>query len=220
MHRSTLMQAIETAYAWGKANLDLSECHYGKPHWGGQFVDSPLPYYFFLAGLVAQLQCSRILEIGTHFGGSIFAIERGVQYSHLIHRAEIVTVDVRDNNNLAFQSKRSVKQILGNCLDLYVAREAAASFTAPVDLLFVDTIHEYSHTRKCLDMYVPLALPSLVILDDIHLNDSMAVLWRELVSAYGNRAIDITLDSHREQDVGFGLLICRPDGEQNPVAAT
>ena len=213
MDQLRLMQAIETAYEWAIAKLDLSQCHYGKPHWDGAFIDRPLPYYFFLAGLVAKLRCSRILEIGTHFGGSIFSIARGVEYSGPVPDPEIVTVDVRDNNSAAFQENPSVRRVLGNCLDLNIAREVASVFTAPVDLLFVDTIHAYAHTKRCLDIYLPLVLPCLVLLDDIHLNESMSGLWKDLESTYGNRAIDVTEQSRRGKEVGFGLLMCRLDGE-------
>jgi len=208
MNRSTLFEAIETAYEWAQATLDLSQCYYGEPHWKGPFVSSPYPYYFFLAGLAAQLRCRRILEMGTHFGGSIFSIARGLEHSGILQTAEIVTIDTNDSNRAAFRTSQPVKRILGNCLDRRVARQAASEFTGSVDLMFVDTTHTYEHTQSCLETYIPLVLPRLVIVDDIRLNDSMSELWKDLVSNYGNCAIDITDHSRRGKEVGFGLLIC------------
>ena len=40
-----------------------------------------------------ESSCSRILEIGAHFGGSIFSMARGVECSNLVQSAEVVTVE-------------------------------------------------------------------------------------------------------------------------------
>jgi predicted O-methyltransferase YrrM len=206
--RSSVLQAIETAYEYAREHINLSGCYYGEPHSKGPFVDTPNAYYFFLAGLVAQLRCSRILEIGTHFGGSIFSMARGVEYAGLLPWAEIVTIDIKDSNSEAFRTQALVKRVLGNCLDDAIAQKVARSFTGPVDLMFIDAVHDYEHTNRCLEQYLPLVSPRLVILDDIRLRSSMKKLWLDLSAAYGERAIDITDCSHREKNVGFGLLIC------------
>lgn len=206
--RSTLLQAIDSAYECGKENVDLTGCYYGKPHRKGPFIDTPHEYYFFLAGLVARLRFSRILEIGAHFGGSIFSMARGVEYGGLVQSAELVTVDRRDTNSESFRSNQVVKRILGDCLNRDIAQKVGSSFTGKIDLMFIDAIHQYEHTNRCLQQYLPLVSPWLVILDDIRLNPSMEKLWENLSATYGDRAIDITDCSRREKDVGFGLLIC------------
>jgi predicted O-methyltransferase YrrM len=204
--RSSLLEAIETAYEFAKGHIDLSGCCYG-PHGKGPFLEIQ-GYYFFLAGLVAQLRCSRILEIGTHCGGSIFSMTRGVEYAGLRPSAEIVTVDLKDKNREGFQRNRIVKRVIGNCYDDAVAQKVALSFTGHVDLMFVDHHHDCEHTNRCLERYLPLVSPRLVVLDDIRLNPSMAKLWGDLSVAYGEMAIDVTDASRREKKVGFGLLIC------------
>jgi cephalosporin hydroxylase len=206
--RSLVLQAVDTAYTFAKRKINLSGCYYGKPHWKGPFVDKPYSYYFFLAGLVAQLRCSRILELGTHFGGSIFSMARGVEYSGLAKSAEIVTVDIKDSNSEAFRANEMVTRFLGDCLDEDIAASIAQSFSGPVDLMYLDAEHNCEHTNRCLQEYSLLVSPRLVILDDIHLNASMERLCKHLQNAYGDRAIDVTDCSHREKKVGFGLLIC------------
>jgi cephalosporin hydroxylase len=213
--KSKLQQCLDTAYAFGRTRIDLSGCYYGAPHWQGPFVDKPLEYYFFLAGLVAQLCCSRILELGTHFGGSIFSMVRGLEAVGLRESAEIVTVDLADSNSEGFRANQTVRRILGDCLSADIVRRVARSFTGPVDLLFIDAAHDYEHTHRCLDTYVPVVSPGLVILDDIHLNASMNRLWTDLSTKYGACAIDITTQSHREPDVGFGLLIRAPARQED-----
>jgi predicted O-methyltransferase YrrM len=213
MDHSTVLLAIETAYDFARENIDLSGCYYGEPHWKGDFVDQPYQYYYFLAGLVAQLRCSRILELGTHFGGSIFAMVRGLEWGGMARTAEVVTVDRKDHNNEAFRVNPLVKRVLANCIAEDTQRQVQALFTGPVDLMFVDTIHNYGHTKTCLDHYCPLVHPSLVVLDDIHLNPSMKKLWETLLASYGDRAIDITEHSRRETEAGFGILFCGREAE-------
>jgi predicted O-methyltransferase YrrM len=212
--RSTLLRAIETSYDFARQNIELSGCYYGEPFRKGPFVDKPCSYYFFLAGLVAQLRCSRILELGTHFGGSIFSMARGIEYSGLTETAEVITVDVKDSNSEAFRANQLVTRILGDCLDDGVAQHVKQSFSGPVDLIYIDAVHDYEHTNRYLQQYSLLVSPRLVILDDIRLNPSMRRFWKYLVDTHGDRVIDITDYSHREQNVGFGLLIC--DLVQNP----
>jgi predicted O-methyltransferase YrrM len=171
---SSTLRAVESAYQYAKNHIDLSDCCYG-PHERASWLGTQ-EYYFFLAGLVAQLQCSRILEIGAHFGGSIFSMARGVEHAGLLPSAQIVTVDLEDRNREAFQRKRTVRRIIGDCSDDVTAHNVALSFSEHVDLMFIDHHHDYEHTNHCLELYLPLVSPRLVIIDDIRLNASMAKL--------------------------------------------
>jgi predicted O-methyltransferase YrrM len=201
-----LPEILERAYEFALQHIDLTGCSYGKPHWPGPYIDRPQLYYYFLAGLVALRRSSRVLELGTHFGGAIFSVARAMTYQGN-PSPEIVTVDLRARNTDAFNVNPAVTRLIGNCLDPAVAERVGKSFSGPVDVMFVDVTHEYEHTKRCLDIYVPLVAPALVILDDIRLNSSMARLWTELSNAYGDRALDITECSRREPDVGFGMLL-------------
>jgi cephalosporin hydroxylase len=213
---SSVLQAIETAYEYAKEHIDLSGIYYGTSE--GNFVDGPAPYYFFMAGLAARLRCRRIVEIGAHFGGSIFSMARGVEYAGLLPTAEMVTVDLKDKNREGFQKNPLVKLIIGNCFDDVVAQKVASSFSGRVDLMFIDHHHDYDHTSRCLEQYLPLVSPRLVVLDDIGLNPSMEKLWGDIVGVYGNRAINVTFASRRPKNVGFGLLIC--ESPQNRLNKT
>lgn len=217
--RASLQQAIESAYEFAKKHIDLSGIYYGLTS-KGHFIDRPTPYYFFLAGLVAQLRCSRILEIGANFGGSIFSMARGVDCAGLLPSAEIVTVDFKDKNGEAFQKNRLVRRIIGNCFDNAIAQRVVSSFTRNVDLMFIDHHHDYAHTIRCIEQYLPLVSPRLIVLDDIRLNPSMEKLWENLLPSYGDRAIDVTDASRREKNVGFGLLICESLQDSPPCELT
>jgi predicted O-methyltransferase YrrM len=203
-----LPEILDGAYTFALQHIDLAGCSYGKPHWPGPYIDGPQPYYYFLAGLVALSRSSRVLELGTHFGGAIFSIARAMaSRGGGAASPEIVTVDFRTRNAEAFGAYPQVTRLVGNCLDPAVAARVGQAFSGPVDVMFVDVTHEYEQTRRCLDIYVPLVTPALVILDDIRLNPSMARLWADLSIAYGDRARDITESARREETVGFGLLV-------------
>jgi predicted O-methyltransferase YrrM len=203
--RKTVTKAIETAVDYAKHNIDLSDCYYGQHYGDGKFYDRPFTYYFFLAGFVAQLRYSRILEIGAHFGGSIFSMARGIEHAGLRQSAEIVTVDLRDTNSAQFRANPLVKRILGHCFDEQVVRTVSSSFTGSVDLMFIDAEHTYEFTKRCFEQYLRLVRPKIVIFDDIHYNSSMESLWQELSATHGERAIDVT--TRCRQKAGFGLLI-------------
>lgn len=206
--RTDVLAAAQGAYDYAAAAIDLSGCGYGAPHWEGPFVDTPCAYYFFLAGFVAQLPCTRILEIGSHYGGAIFSMARAVEHRGLSPSAEIVTVDCVDQNTNAFRDNRIVRRVLGDCFNPELARRVQASFTAPIDLMFIDAVHDLESTKRCIELYRPLVAPGLIVLDDIRLNASMKTLWSELSAVYGQNAIDITDVSRRGSTVGFGLLVC------------
>jgi cephalosporin hydroxylase len=207
MDRSELERILPTTYEFARQHIDLSGCYYGKSFGEGPFVDWALDYYYFLAGLVAQFKCARILEIGAHFGGSIFSMVRGIECAGLLSSAEVVTMDVVKRSPDRFNAVPLIKHVLGSCFDPSKVHAATESFSGPVDLLFIDFVHTYEQTKRCLDCYVPTVSPRFVILDDIRLNASMTRLWDELRAGYGNGAIDVTHWARREEDVGFGLLV-------------
>jgi hypothetical protein len=139
-------------------------------------------------------------------------LARGVEYAGLAQSAEIVTVDLRDNNTEAFRAYPLVKRILGDCLDNDIEQKVTLLFSGPVDLIYLDAEHTLEHTNRCFEEYSRLVSPRLAILDDICLNSSMEKLWQKLSAAYGDNAIDITNSSHRMKGAGFGLLICDSQG--------
>lgn len=133
-------------------------------------------YYLYLNALVRLLRPRTVLELGTCEGGSAFfmalALEQG---------ATLTTVDVGPHHPwqlgpLLYDLR--LRRVLGDDLDLgiYEGRPPQG-----VDLLFVDTLHEYGHVTRELELYLPLLSPgAVVVMDDIHLNEGMARAWDEL----------------------------------------
>jgi len=204
--RDTIENVCEQAMTEGQ-KIDLTDCYYGKPHWDGPFVSSPYAYYFFLAGFVKVQKLSQILEIGTHFGGSILSMNRGMSKQDGSGN-RLVTVDITCENKEAFKPYPRIKRIQGDSLDPKTLTEIATSFKGPIDLLFIDAVHECSHVKRNISIYANLLSPKYIILDDIHLNDSMRELWKEVQKEFKDRAFDVTSISGRGEDVGFGIIHC------------
>lgn len=133
-------------------------------------------YYLYLHALVKVLGAQNVLELGTCEGGSalfmMLALPEG---------GKLTTVDVGGMEpwQLApFFGDARLRRVLGDDLDLSIYGDDPPR---DVDLLFVDTLHEYNHVRRELDLYQPrLSAGGVLVMDDIHLNEGMDKIWDEL----------------------------------------
>lgn len=202
-----LRGAALLAAARGK-ELDLSDCYYGAPHWNGEFISSPSPYYFFLAGLCRALNWRNIFEIGTHYGGSIRAMMRGIAPAARLH-AKLITADITSFNREAFLTAPDdlITRLEGDAVDSAMSQHVVELFGGDVvDAVYIDAKHTYESTAAQINLYLPLLKPRFLVLDDIHLNPSMERLWVELSELLGDRAFDATMLSDRGPS-GFGLCL-------------
>lgn len=161
-------------------------------------------YYPFLAGLVQCLRARRILEIGSERGGSAEAMALGMGSDAEL----LVTVDVVDQSH-RLNDRPGILKIIDDAASDRAAQRVLAAFDhRPIDLLFVDSAHEYSYTLQHISIYTALLRPRLVVIDDIVLNESMARLWADLRRVFGDRAVNACdVDPRiRNCDCGFGLI--------------
>jgi hypothetical protein len=184
--------------------LDLDDCAYGE--WRGHFVSSPHRYYYFLAGLVRTLGSIRILEVGTHYGGAITAMRRGIADARASD-AFLVTVDVTRLNADKLSRVGGLQRITGDSLHRRVVDDVCRRFAGPIDLLYVDSRHERRETLQNVAVYANRLQPEVIVLDDIHLNESMRALWRQLVSLHVGRTTDVSGLVDRTS-AGFGVIEC------------
>ncbi|NQT22505.1 MAG: class I SAM-dependent methyltransferase [Candidatus Omnitrophica bacterium] len=193
----------EKAMAKGQ-RIDLSGCSYGETTGCCPFIERPTNYYYFLAGFVRILKLKNILEIGTHFGGAIMSMARAIPKRH-ISRSTLVTIDVTYKNEDGFKAYPYIKRIFGDSLSDKTVKESITSFTDPIDLLYIDSVHECGHTKKNIDIYAGALNPRYIILDDIRQCDSMQRLWSDLVEDFKNRAFDAS-DISIRKGAGFGVI--------------
>ena len=185
-------------------NIDLSNCHYGETTGSNFFLKRPTNYYFFLAGLVRLQRLTQILEIGTNYGGSIMAISKGL-YEEDIAKSRIVTVDITRKNEDGFNEYPHIKRIQGDSLSNEVAEKAVMSFDGEVDLIYIDSVHEYEHTRNNINIYAGELNPRYLVLDDIRQCDDMRRLWSELKEKFEGNAFDAS-DVSIRKGAGLGVI--------------
>jgi len=198
-----LKQICERAMKTGM-NMDLSDCHYGETTGTCSFLKRPTNYYFFLAGFVRIGRLSRILEVGTNSGGSIMSISKGLDRRD-IATSQLVTVDIIRKNDKGFDKYTHIKRIEGDSLDEKIVEETVGAFEGEIDLLYIDSPHEYEQTKKNMDIYAGKLNPRYVILDDIRQCDEMKKLWSELSREFGDNAFDASEIAIRK-GAGFGVI--------------
>jgi hypothetical protein len=189
--------------------IDLSSCVYGPEHWGNGFKDRPSSHYPFLAGLVHTQGLTRVLEIGTHYGGSISAMYQGfasrsdeaVQKAATV--ARFVTVDITNLNRDGLSP--AIIRITGDALDPSVITNVSSRFPlGRSDLLFVDAGHDYAQTWETIALYFNRLDPRYIAVDDIRLNVSMRKLWEALCQEFEDNATDVSDLIGRAN--GFGII--------------
>jgi len=133
-------------------------------------------YYLYLNALVAETKPKRVLELGTCEGGSALFMMLALPAG-----ASLTTVDIEEREPWqakAFFGDTRLKRLVGNDLSL---RVYGAHAPCDIDLLFIDTVHEYEHVAAELALYLPLMAPGgVVVMDDISISLGMKRLWEGL----------------------------------------
>ena len=201
--KKSLKAICERAMSVG-TDIDLSDCHYGETTGPRSFLKRPTNYYFFLAGLVRLERLTQILEIGTNSGGSIMAINKGLREGD-IAKSRIVTVDIARKNEDGFNKYPHIKRIQGDSLSNEVIEKAVKYFDGEVGLVYIDSLHEYEHTKNNINIYAGKLNPRYLVLDDIRQCDDMRRLWSELKEKFEEDAFDASEVSIRK-GAGFGVI--------------
>ena len=206
---ASLEQIVLEAWSNGR-DEDLSGIGYGPVHWKEreQFQATSPSYYSFLCGLVRSQQCKRILEVGTHYGGSTQAMRRGIAD---VAGASIVTVDVTVLNP-SLDGIAGITRLLGDANSESILQRAVLAFGGePVDLLFIDGDHRFLPAITNFALYSLVLRPRLVVLDDIVLTDDMRAMWDVICASYGAEAINCVdvVPETRSSACGFGLVRLR-----------
>lgn len=192
---------VRLAWSAGEGK-DLSGVRRGIKHSG-----NVPPYYHFLHGFVLETQPQCILEIGTNRGGSSAVMSLALTRED----SRVVTVDIHDIAD-QISSIENIEQVVG---DANSARAIHSIIEAignrSLDLLFVDTKHDFITTLISFSVYFALYNPRYIILDDITLNDEMNQFWQLMTRRFGPNAINAVdvvpaVRAHR-LDPGFGVIV-------------
>ncbi|MFN8790238.1 MAG: class I SAM-dependent methyltransferase [Bdellovibrionales bacterium] len=202
---------MKEAYSLGR-EIDLSGISYGLSQWlvngKTQFIQDFPYYYYFLAGFVARKKIKNIIEIGTHMGGSTLSLQRG-QHKVGIRDGKIVTIDISDLGNKVLEDKAGIFKLTGPAESPPIF-QSIDHFEKPIDLLFIDGLHDYEGTRQQFDIYRKLFKPRYVLVDDIALNPEMKQFWKEVVAKYSSSLnISSVHQETRDPACGMGLVKLR-----------
>jgi hypothetical protein len=152
-------------------------------------VRTPYSYYYFLAGLTRLTGARRVLEVGTHQGGSTRSIVEGFADRA---RSRIVTFDITPDGAKAFANDPVVKAYTIDANSEAAVDVCTSEFGgSTMDLVFIDGPHEFWKTLQAFATYSSVFACPLFVLDDITLNPPMERLWKLIVDRYGSEnAID------------------------------
>lgn len=189
---------LKTAAAAGR-DLDLSAARYNPSG------TRPEPYYPFLAGFAETQEIQTVLEIGTHTGGSALALAAGMRDRP---RPILVTVDVAARAP-SLAGHPSIIPVVGDALADRTVRRVGRTLAAPIDLLYIDALHDRWPTEAYVGLYANLLRPKFIILDDIRLCPSMRSAWGRLKAQCAGPSFDVSELANRPRP-GFGLLDNRP----------
>ena len=130
----------------------------------------------------------------------------GVRFRHPDENNLLMTIDITDLNRSAYRHYPEIQKVVGDCFSPEVISKVHSYFPEGGDLLFIDAVHRYKHTRWCIEEFSKIFRPKYIILDDIFINEWMQELWRELNEFLPGKCFDITSLAHRGSVCGFGLI--------------
>ncbi len=179
-----LEQTVADAWAL-RSQFDLTGVGYGKIHWNN-FTDilrKPFSYYYFLAGLVRLTHAKKVLEVGTHQGGSSRSMAKGFADPG---SSRIVTFDVTPDGAASFAGDPLVKAYTMDANAESASSSALGDFGgSSIDMAFIDSTHEFWTTLQSFATVSTVFRCPLIVVDDITLNPSMARMWKIVVDRYG-----------------------------------
>lgn len=172
-------------------------------------VPNKLDYFRFLAGLLDLRAFTRVLEIGTEYGRSAMSMACGMG----TRLETLVTVDIADQPEARrLDGRNGVHRVIGDAMLGPVMQRVLELFDyQPIDVLFVDSGHDYPTTMAHMGTYAALLQPKIVLIDDIVLNEDMAHFWSDVRTLYGARAVNACdVDPRvRSADCGFGMILLK-----------
>lgn len=202
--------------AWCRGRVfDLDGIGYGLAHWTDactvpldrrpKIISQPYDYYYWLAGIVNITEASKILEIGTHQGGSALSMSKGLVNPS---NSTIVTLDVTEYGVNDFRHHNHIRAHQVNANTENAFDICSKELDNKIDMLFIDSTHNFWTTYLNLIIYVNGLSPSIIVIDDITLNPEMQKMWDKTQMLFGmNNCTNVSneIPGFRPH-CGFGLV--------------
>jgi len=200
--------------------------HNPKFEYEEAFQDSAWPWSghkFFAYDLIVNLKPERVVELGTHYGTSLWSFAQAVK-GHNIH-TELNAVDTWEGEKHAgfygeevFETVNEVKKKYYHDLKINLIRktfdEALADFKDnSIDVLHIDGLHTYEAVKHDFESWLPKMKESgMVLFHDIKVGEldfGVYKLWEELKKEY------VTMEFHHS--FGLGILFLGKNAENDIV---
>lgn len=161
--------------------------------------------FYELVKLLKILKPVSILELGTHYGGTLY---QWLKYA----KESVVAVDNYHINEHYYsdwseETQRNIFSIKGRTEDDKIVTEAAKY--SPYDFVFIDADHAYTSAKSDWENYAPMANPyidSLIAFHDIlpFKNTEVDRLWEEIKPHYDHWEF---IEDPEQAGCGIGVLI-------------
>lgn len=135
--------------------------------------DDSNPYYDFLYHLAQEMKPKIIVELGTWKGDSTCRLAYGAP------EAKVITVDIGALPEAYEKTKKfdNIEMVKGGSLD----NKIIDYIPDEIDILFIDTLHDYEQVMAEYIAYSPKVKKGGVILyDDVIINKGMEMFWEEV----------------------------------------
>ncbi len=160
----------------------------------------PSVYYRFLALLVADMNAKRFVELGTCGGGASYNVAK------MNPATEVISIDVCKQPQVADVEALcpNFRFVLGDS----IKSAAAIGPEAPIDVLFVDTLHTYEQASGEFKAWLPYLKPgSVVCFDDIY-HQGVDRAWHEISHVKTEfTELHVLHISGSPTDGGFGAVL-------------
>jgi cephalosporin hydroxylase len=175
---SELAFICRTAIEAGR-QLDLTGCYHEIE---GQHAYEVCNYYPLLAGLALTQGMTQYLDVGTRYGGSVLSVRKALE--NRPGNIRLITIDIIDRNSEELPKYPDIVRLFGDSINPQIVHTVHQNFDPPVDMIYLDAVHTYEHTKANVDLYAASLNPKFLVMDDIFLNDSMKKLWSEMAERF------------------------------------
>lgn len=134
----------------------------------------PSMYYRYLGELAAVIKARVFVELGTCGGGC-------ARHVALRNKScKVITLDIMKLPQVTLAEKQApnMEFVLGDSSAM--AATIGPKYTSQIDLLFIDTVHEYDFALRELNAWKPYLAPGAIVCFDDLYREGMDKLWRDL----------------------------------------
>lgn len=137
---------------------------------------------------VREREPETMLELGTHFGGSLYVWMRALSSLETVVSIDLqFAPTIRLFETVARESSQNLSIIQGNANDIEIRNRAVKKAkTTEFDFIYIDADHSYEGIKKHFELYRPLVSSGGIICMNCIEDDNYEVkkFWNEIKSEY------------------------------------